>query len=128
MAAKRSKPQLLTPQELEIMKIVWDSPEVTVRDVYETLRQRRTIAYTTVMTLMQILEKKGHLKKSTDTRQHVYRPVRARRQTVSALLGDFVDRVFNGSTKPLLVHLVEDGRLSKADLDELRALVKERKP
>jgi BlaI family penicillinase repressor len=127
MAIKRTKRQLLTPQELEIMKIVWEAPEVTVRDVYETLRQTRTIAYTSVMTVMQILEKKGHLKKSTDTRQHVYRATRARKHTVSALLGDFVDRVFNGSTKPLLVHLVEDGQLSKADLDELRALVRERK-
>ena len=109
------------------MKLVWDAPAVTVRDVYEKLRERRTIAYTTVMTLMQILERKGHLKKSTDAKQHVYRAARPRQQTVGALLGDFVDRVFNGSPKPLLVHLVEDGRLSKADLDELRALVKEKK-
>src|SRR5215510_11624109 len=101
---KRAKARLLTPQELEIMKIVWEAPEVTVRDVYETLRRRRTIAYTTVMTLMQILEKKGHLKKSAESKQHVYRAARPRQHTVGALLGDFVDRVFNGATKPLLVH------------------------
>jgi BlaI family penicillinase repressor len=127
MVLKSSKRQLLTPQELEIMKVVWEAPEVTVRDVYEILRRRRTLAYTTVMTLMQILEKKGHLKRSTEGRQHIYRPARPRKQTVSALLGDFMDRVFNGSTRPLLVHLVEEGRLSKDDLDELRTLIKERK-
>lgn len=109
------------------MKVVWDRSEATVRDVYETLRQRRQIAYTSVMTVMQILEKKGHLKKSAETRQHVYRPAHPRKHAVSALLGDFVDRVFNGSTRPLLVHLVEEGRLSPSDLDELRALVKEKK-
>jgi len=115
-----SKPpqSLLTPHELEIMQIVWDRTEVTVRDVYEELRQRRKVAYTTVMTLMHILEKKGHLKKST--------AARPRRQTISALLKDFMDRVFNGSAKPLLVHLVSDGRLSKSEIEELRELLKER--
>ena len=116
--------RLLTPHELEIMKIVWNAPEVTVRDVYEALRRKRKIAYTTVMTLMHILEKKGHLKKSTAERQHVYRAARPRRQTVSALLKDFVDRVFNGSAQPLLAHLVSEGRLSKTEREELRQLLK----
>jgi BlaI family penicillinase repressor len=123
MPAKTSSRRLLTPQELEIMKIVWDAPEATVRDVYEALRKRRRIAYTTVMTLMQILEKKGHLKKSAAERQHVYRAARPRRQTVSALLKDFVDRVFNGSARPLLLHLAGDGRISKSDVEELRRLL-----
>ena len=118
--------RLLTPHELEIMKIVWERPEATVRDVYEELRRRRRIAYTTVMTLMQILEKKGHLKKSTTERRHVYRAARPRRQTVSALLKDFLDRVFNGSAKPLLAHLVSEGRLSKAEIEELRQLLDEK--
>jgi len=124
MPSKRVQP-LLTPHELEIMQIVWDRPEVTVRDVYEELRHRRRVAYTTVMTLMQILEKKGHLKKSTAERRHVYRAARPRRHTVTALLKDFVDRVFNGSAKPLLVHLVSEGRLSKSEIEELRQLLKE---
>ena len=120
----RSK--LLTPHELEIMQIVWDRPETTVRDVYEELRTRRKIAYTTVMTLMHILERKGHLKKSTAERRHVYRASRPRRQTISVLLKDFLDRVFNGSAQPLLAHLVSEGRLTKAEIDELRRLLKER--
>ena len=125
MPSKPAQP-LLTPHELEIMQIVWDRPEATVRDVYEEIRQRRKIAYTTVMTLMQILEKKGHLKKSAAERRHVYRAARPRRHTVSALLKDFMDRVFNGSAKPLLVHLVSEGRLSKSEIEELRQLLKER--
>jgi BlaI family transcriptional regulator, penicillinase repressor len=123
---KKRARSLLTPHELEIMQIVWDRPAVTVRDVYEELRQRRKIAYTTVMTLMHILEKKGHLKKSTAERRHVYKAAQPRRQTVSALLKDFMDRVFNGSAKPLLVHLVSEGRLSKSEIEELRELLKER--
>ena len=122
---KGSQP-LLTPGELAIMQIIWDRPEATVRDVYEELRGRRKVAYTTVMTLMQILEKKGHLKKSTAGRRHIYRAARPRRQTVSALLKDFMDRVFNGSAKPLLVHLVSEGRLSKREIEELKQLLEEK--
>jgi len=124
MPAKAPR-RLLTPQELEIMKVVWERPTTSVRDVYEELRTRRRIAYTTVMTLMQILERKGHLKRTVDGRRHLYRPAKPRRQTVSALLRDFVDRVFNGSARPLLLHLAGDGKVSKADLEALRQLLDE---
>jgi BlaI family transcriptional regulator, penicillinase repressor len=124
--AKNVQP-LLTPQELEIMKVVWASDDVTVRDVYEALRQRRTVAYTTIMTLMQILEKKGHLKKSTALRQHVYRAAKPRQQAVGALLKDFMNRVFDGAARPLLVHLADDGQLTKEDVEELRQLMKKHK-
>lgn len=107
------------------MKIVWDSPQVTVRDVYEKLRKRRKVAYTTIMTIMQVLERKGYLTKTTTGRTHVYRAAQARRQAVSALLRDFVDRVFNGSVRPLLLHLASDGRLSKEDVEELRRRLEE---
>ena len=56
----------LTPQELAIMKVVWRLGDATVRQVYETLREKRPIAYTTVMTMMKILEEKGYLKKALD--------------------------------------------------------------
>ena len=116
---------LLAPQELEIMKVVWQAPEVTVRQVYESLRRRRKVAYTTVMTMMGVLERKGHLTKSMVGRTHVYRAAQPRGSAVSALLRDFIDRVFNGSARPLLVHLASDGRLSKDDLDELRRLLED---
>ena len=59
----RPRHATLTPQELEIMKLVWERDSATVRDVYEALLERRKIAYTTVMTMMKILETKGYLKK-----------------------------------------------------------------
>src|SRR5438045_7413603 len=103
---KTDKP-LLTDQELEIMNIVWVRGTATVRDVYEELLTRRKIAYTTVMTMMGILEQKGHLKKSADERAYVYSPAQPQREVVGNMVHDFVKRVFNGSAKPLLVHLVE---------------------
>jgi predicted transcriptional regulator len=115
----------LTPQELEIMKIVWKNGQATVRDVYETLLDRRKVAYTTVLTMMKILETKGYLAKDRDERAHVYRPARAERVVVRSMVREFVDRVFNGSAQPLLLHLVRDRRLSEDELDELARLVKE---
>ena len=115
----------LTPQELELMKIVWQKHQATVRDVYETLLEHRKIAYTTVMTMMRVLEKKGYVKTHRLNRAYVYRPTRPERQVQRSMVREFVDRVFNGSAQPLLVHLVEDRRLSPEELEELERLIRE---
>src|SRR5215471_17537735 len=108
----RIRSRTLTEQELEIMKIVWDMGPATVRDVYEVLLERRKIAYTTVMTMMNILERKRHLKKrrTTDDRAYVYQEARPRQQVIREMVREFVNRVFNGSAEPLLVHIVRDRR------------------
>ncbi len=108
------------------MKIVWERGDVTVRDVYEALLAKRRIAYTTVMTMMNILEQKGHLKKEQDERAYVYRPARPRQQVIRGMVREFVNRVFNGSAEPLLLHLVEDRKLTAEDLDEIRRIIAEK--
>ena len=120
-------PPVLTEQELEIMKIVWERESATVRDVYETLRAKRQIAYTTVMTMMRILEKKGHLKVSRADRAYVYRPARPRQRVVAEMVREFVDRVFGGAAEPLVQHLVRDRHLSEDDLKDIAAHLKSRK-
>lgn len=118
----------LTDQELEIMKIVWDKEQATVRDVYEELRSVRRIAYTTVMTMMGILEKKGHLKRqSSDGRAYLYRPARPKSQVVGSIVEDFVRKMFDGSARPLLVHLAENDEIDEAELEELRAMLARKK-
>jgi BlaI family transcriptional regulator, penicillinase repressor len=119
--------KVLTDQELEIMKIIWKHGSATVRDVYEDLLQRRKVAYTTVMTMMGILEQKGRLKKSEDGRAFVYRPVESQRKVVGSMVQEFVKRVFNGSAKPLLVHLVEDMDVDKDQIDEISELLHQKK-
>ena len=111
------------------MKIVWQRESATVRDVYEALLEHRKVAYTTVMTMMKILEQKKYLKKTQSERAYVYRPAQPQRQVIGAMVRDFVNRVFNGSAEPLLVHLVEEHDLSREDLDEISRLREEsRKP
>mgnify|MGYP001610850119 CR=1 FL=1 len=107
------------------MKVVWQLGEATVRDVYEDLLERRKIAYTTVLTMMKVLEGKGHLKRRHDDRALVYRPAVPEAAVVRSMVRDFVDRMFDGAAHPLLVQLVEDRRLSKKELEELARHIEE---
>ena len=120
----RPKSPTLTSHELELMKIVWRHDEpVTVRDVYEELRTRRPVAYTTVMTSLKTLEQKGHLKATQQDRAHLYRPARPKQQVIKEMVRDFVNRVFNGSSQPLVLHLLEDDQISDAELREITRML-----
>ena len=123
----RPRHATLTPQELEIMKLVWERDSATVRDVYEALLERRKIAYTTVMTMMKILETKGYLKKRRQDRAFVYRPVHPKSQVIGGMIREFIDRVFNGSAEPLLVHLVKSRRIREKDLEKIVRMIEETK-
>src|SRR5450756_2377065 len=95
----------LTHQQLTIMQVEWALETATVRDVYEQLRSRRAIAYTTVLTMMKILEQKGYVRKTREERAYVYRPARPRQQVIGGMVREFVDRVFDGASRPMLLHL-----------------------
>jgi BlaI family transcriptional regulator, penicillinase repressor len=123
----RPKNATLTPQELEIMKIVWQRDSATVRDVYEALLERRKIAYTTVMTMMKILESKGYLKKRRQDRAFVYRPADPKDRVLHRMIREFLDRVFDGSAEPLLVHLVKTKNIREKDLQRILREVEEEK-
>jgi BlaI family transcriptional regulator, penicillinase repressor len=119
----RPKSETLTGQELEIMKMIWPLGRATVRDIYERLRDRRGIAYTTVQTMMNILEAKGHLRKQPGDRAQVYVPVRPQQAVVKSMVREFVDRVFDGSARPLLVHLVKEKGLTDRERRALQKLL-----
>jgi len=119
----RPKSDTLTGQELEIMKVIWRTGQATVREVYEDLKTRRTIAYTSVQTMMNILESKGHLRKEPGERAQTYLPVRPQKTVVGSMVREFVDRVFDGSARPLLVHLLKEKGLTAAERKELQKLL-----
>ena len=124
----RPKSTTLTGQELEIMKIIWSLGRATVRDIYNTLRERRSIAYTTVQTMMNILEAKGHLTKEAGDTARVYVPVRPQQAVVRSMVREFVDRVFDGSARPLLVHLVKEKGLTDRERRALQKLLDKDEP
>ena len=120
-----SKSRTLTEAELEIMQVIWELERATVRQVHKVLNERRQLAYTTVMTMMKILEDKGHLTKTKAGRAFVYEPAHAKGQVVSSMVDDFVDRVFGGSARPLVMNLVKDSKLSSKDLEEIARMIED---
>lgn len=114
----------LTDQELEIMKVVWERETATVREVYEELLKHRKIAYTTVLTMMGVLEQKGRLRKEAGERAYIYHPTEPQSEVVGTMVTDFIKRVFNGSAQPLLVHLAESREIRQEHLDEISRLLK----
>ena len=109
------------------MKLVWQRDSATVRDIYEALLQRRKIAYTTVMTMMKILESKGYLKKRRQERAFVYWPADKKEKVIGKMIREFMERVFNGSAEPLLVHLVKGKHIRERDLEKVRKMLEESK-
>ena len=120
MTARRPGP--LTEAELEIMHVVWELGAATVRQVHDVLAPRRNVAYTTVMTMLGLLAKKGHLKREESGKAFVYRPAHPKGRVVSKMLDDFVSRVFHGSARPLVLALLKDRKISRRDLDEIARL------
>jgi BlaI family penicillinase repressor len=121
----RTPTPTLTPQELAIMKVVWTLEAATVRDVYERLRARREVAYTTVLTMMKILEQKGYVTRTRVDRAFVYRPARPRQQVIGGMVREFIDRVFDGASRPMLVHLVKHTKLSDRERKALLRAIEE---
>src|SRR5688500_324607 len=108
------------------MKVIWTRGTATVRDVYEALLQNRKIAYTTVMTMMGVLEGKGHLRKTSGEKAHVYEPVKPKQEVIGSMVTDFVTRVFDGAAKPLLLHLLDSRQLTPEELEEIRRIVRKK--
>ena len=107
------------------MKVVWDLETATVRDVFAAIRKTRQIAYTTVMTMMKVLEEKGYLLKDRAERAYIYRPARPRQQVVGAMVRDFVDRVFDGAAATLMLQLASDRELSRDERTKIRRILEE---
>jgi predicted transcriptional regulator len=106
-----------------VMDVIWERGEATVEEVRGALRGRRRPAYTTVLSVLQKLEKAGWLKHRAEGRAYVYSAKRSRRQEGSSALWKFVDGVFRGDPTLLFEHLIEGDRLGDADLAALRKMI-----
>ncbi len=116
-------PKSLTPLESLIMDVVWDQSEVTVRNVQEALRPQRDLAYTSVLTMMQVLERKGFVASHRNGRANIYRPTVSRARFGLRSAVDIVNSFFAGSVPAMLSHFAETDRLSEEDWRALRELV-----
>ena len=124
----RPKAKELTERELEIMHVFWTGGELAAADVRDRLAaEGRDLAYTTVATLVRILLEKGFIEQTNEERPFRYKPVRSFAEVSRNLVRDLVDRVFGGSREQLLVHLVEDKRLTRKERELLEQVMKQKR-
>jgi BlaI family penicillinase repressor len=117
----KKKNEQLTPLELEIMQVLWETGPVPVQTVQESLK--RELAYTTVQTMLNVLLRKGKVKRTLKDRAYIYRPVVSRRQVVSQTIGDIVDRMFGGSAEDLVMGMIETQHLTPEKLARLTSII-----
>jgi predicted transcriptional regulator len=110
-----------------VIEVVWELGEATVRQVWKRLCRRKELAYTTVLTAMQRLERDGWLKHRVDGRKHIYLPTRTRAQAGAGSVRKFVQRMFNGNALLLFRQLVEEGELNDDELQELQQMINQQR-
>jgi predicted transcriptional regulator len=117
----------LTQRELDIMSVLWELGEATAAEVRE--RVDPSLAYTSVSTMIRTLEMKGFVShRRGEGKTHVYYPVIDREMAGESALGRVLDKIYGGSPIKLLAHLVEQRKLSDAELARMRELLKRSKP
>jgi len=120
MAKKTLVP--LSPAETEILRLVWENGRATVQNVCNALPASRKIAYATVQTLLRRLEKKGYIKHQTVGKAHVFSPAVKPDHVISSAVGSFLDKLFGGDPVPLMQYLAKHGKITPADVEELKQL------
>ena len=122
---KQEPLQKPTVSELEILRVLWARGPSTVREVHEAMSEKKALGYTTVLKLLQIMTAKGTVRRNEEQRAHVYDACQPAMETKRQLVGDVLQRVFEGSASELMIHALEGRRTSKEELDELRRLLDE---
>ena len=113
----------LSKAEMEVVRIVWNLGEATVRQVFDAFPSQRNIDFTTVQTYLRRLETKGYLRAKRAGRALVYRARVRPDDVIRDTVGDLVNRLFDGQTVPLLHHLIRDRSIRKEDIEELREMI-----
>lgn len=112
-----------TASELEILHILWSRGPSTVREVLESLNEKKSLGYTGVLKLLQIMTAKGTVRRDETNRAHVYEACRPADQTKRQLATDMLQRVFEGSASQLMMHALAGYRASPEEIEELRRIL-----
>lgn len=120
----RRASRTFTERELEIMQILWESKEATVRDIQQALPPGRH--YNTVLTIIRVLERKGHVTHRQEGRGFVYRALAHPEKSRARALSHLIDSVFGGSSESVVLNMVDAGNLTLEELDEIRRKLKKR--
>src|ERR1700726_5093944 len=112
-----------TASELEILRVLWTRGPSTVREVHEAIREQKSLGYTTVLKLLQIMTAKGTVRRNEDQRAHVYEACLPAEQTKRQLAGDMLQRVFEGFASQLMMHALAGNRASRDEIEEIRRVL-----
>lgn len=121
----RPRPETPTDGELEILKVLWDRGPSTVRDVLGELNKSRERAYTSVMTMMNLMFEKGLLRRVQEGRAFVYQPVDEQRTTLSGIVDHILGKAFDGSPSSLVTALLDQSQISEKELKEIQKAIAE---
>src|SRR5471030_1016664 len=119
----KHQPKKPTTAELEILHVLWSKGPSTVREVLESLNEKKDMGYTGVLKLLQIMTSKGTVRRDETQRAHVYEACRPAEQTKRQLATDMLQRVFEGSASQLMMHALAGHRASAEEIDELRRIL-----
>ena len=122
MPRKKISDAALTPLELEIMNVLWETGPAGVQKVQACLTGRE-LAYTTVQTMLNVLHRKGKVKRQLKDRAYIYRPVLSRKKAVTQAVGEMLDRFFGGSADGLVLNLVETNHLTPEKLARIQEII-----
>jgi predicted transcriptional regulator len=112
-----------TESELEILALLWEMKEASVRQIHERLTVTKNTGYTTTLKIMQIMYAKGMVTRDEQNRSHIYRPSTNQKDTQNSLLKNLVKTAFGGSAQNLVMQALGQENPSKEDLDEIRAFL-----
>lgn len=122
MPRRKNSEQQLTPLELQIMNVLWETGPANVQKVQARL-PGRSLAYTTVQTMLNVLHRKGKVKRRLKDRAYFYQPVLSRQKAVTQAVGDMLDRFFGGSADDLVLSLVRTRHLTPEKLAQIQELL-----
>lgn len=114
-----------TPGELEVLKVLWDHGPSTVREVMNVLNESRERAYTSVMSLLNVMTDKGLLSRKPHGRAFLYEAKVKREKTLGQMVGDLLGRAFEGSATALVSQLLDESKPTQQELDEIRSAINE---
>lgn len=112
-----------TEAELEILSLLWEMKEASVRQIHERLAATKDTGYTTTLKIMQIMHAKGMVVRDEESRSHIYRPIANQKETQTSLLKNLVSTAFGGSSKSLVMQVLGQENPSKDDIDDIRAFL-----
>ncbi|HRO47081.1 BlaI/MecI/CopY family transcriptional regulator [Agriterribacter sp.] len=112
-----------TESELEILQVLWEKENATVREVHEILSVSKDVGYTTTLKLMQIMHEKGLVSRNDASKTHIYQPAVSREKTQKHFVGKMINNLFSGSPAQLVMQALGNHKASRDELEEIQKLL-----